>query len=235
MLEEGRVRVHGVPQPKPATLVDETVPMTVAAPSSEYVSRGGHKLAAALTGFSVPVDGRRALDAGASTGGFTDCLLQYGAAEVVTVDVGYGQLDWRLRNDPRVRVVERTNIRHVDPGELGGPFELVVADLSFISLCLVAPVLARAAAPGADLVLLVKPQFEVGKGEVGKGGLVRDPVQRLTAVRKVIDCLQDAGLGTCGVMASPLPGAKGNREFLLWARPGPVAVGDDEVRSVVLA
>lgn len=227
--------MRGVAQPKPATLVDEAVPMTVAARSSEYVSRGGHKLAAALAGFAVPVDGRRALDVGASTGGFTDCLLQHGASEVVAVDVGYGQLDWRLRNDPRVRSVDRTNIRHADPGELGGPFELVVADLSFISLCLVAPVLARAAGPGTDLLLLVKPQFEVGKGEVGKGGVVRDPVQRLKAVRKVMDCLQDAGLGACGVMASPLAGAKGNREFLLWVRPGPTAVTDDEVRSVVLA
>lgn len=225
----GEVQVHGVPAPKPSTLVEPATPITLVGEGRRYVSRGGFKLEAGLDAFPIRVAGRRALDAGASTGGFTDCLLQRGAAHVTALDVGYGQLDDRLRRDPRVEVRDRTNLRLVAPEELGGRFELVVADLSFISLCTVAPVLAGLAAPDADLVLLVKPQFEVGRGGVGKGGVVRDAVARREAVLRVVECLAEQGLGTLGVVPSPIAGAKGNQEYLLWARPGSAVAADLEV------
>ncbi len=225
--------MSGVPQPKPATLVSADTPIVVSGGGSTYVGRGGEKLAGALDTFQVEVAGRRALDAGASTGGFTDCLLQRGASRVVAVDVGYGQLDWRLRQDPRVEVRERTNLRHVDPAELGAPFEVVVADLSFISLCTVADILARLSGPETDLVLLVKPQFEVGRGQVGKGGVVRDPDLRRRAVAKVVACLAEAGLGAVGVVRSTPIGASGNVEYFVRARMGEITTSALDLDTVV--
>lgn len=184
-----------------------------------YVGRGGLKLEGALSEFGIDVSERRALDAGASTGGFTDHLLQAGVASVLAVDVGRGQLDDRIAADPRVTVRDRTNIRLVGPEDLG-TFDLVVADLSFISLCTVAQAFANLAEDGADLVLLVKPQFEVGKGQVGRGGIVKDPALHTAALRRVIGCLGAAGLPVQAVCDSPITGAKGNREFFVWASKG---------------
>ena len=185
------------------------------------MSRGGRKLEGALAAFAgLTVAGRRCLDAGASTGGFTDVLLRAGAAQVVAVDVGYGQLAWALRSDPRVTVLDRVNVRQLTPEQVAPPPGLVTADLSFISLTLVLPALAACAAPDADFVLLVKPQFEVGKGQVGAGGVVRDPAQRAAAVESVAAAALAAGLGVRGVAASPLPGPSGNVEYFLWLRRG---------------
>ncbi|MGH9093413.1 MAG: TlyA family RNA methyltransferase, partial [Acidimicrobiales bacterium] len=188
-----------------------------------YVSRGGEKLAAGLARFGVAVAGRRALDAGASTGGFTDCLLQHGAAHVVAVDVGHGQLDPRLRADRRVTLMERTNVRALDPGRLeGGPVGVVTADLSFISLTVVAPVLAGpVVSPGGDLVVLVKPQFEAGRAEASRGrGVVRDPEVWRAALVAVASALGAAGAAIMGAMRSPVVGPAGNTEFLLHAVAG---------------
>jgi 23S rRNA (cytidine1920-2'-O)/16S rRNA (cytidine1409-2'-O)-methyltransferase len=188
----------------------------VLGPPPRFVGRGGEKLDAALHQFAIDVRGRRAIDAGASTGGFTDALLQNGADRVVAVDVGYGQLHQRLRNDHRVHVRERTNIRHVTPADLGGPAPIVVADLSFISLKTVAPALLTLAEPGGDLVLLVKPQFEAGRAEAGKGrGVVRDPTVWRRVLDEVVAAYQGVGASIIGCMVSPLRGADGNVEFLL--------------------
>jgi 23S rRNA (cytidine1920-2'-O)/16S rRNA (cytidine1409-2'-O)-methyltransferase len=184
-----------------------------------FVGRGGDKLAAALDRFAVPVEGLRVLDAGASTGGFTDCLLQYGARRVVAVDVGYGQLHERLRADPRVESVERTNVRDLAPGGLGPPFDLVVADLSFISLRAVLASLLGQAAPDAQIVLLVKPQFEAGRDEAARGrGVIRDPAVWRRVLDEVLIALQATGAAIMGAMVSPLTGADGNVEFLVHAR-----------------
>jgi 23S rRNA (cytidine1920-2'-O)/16S rRNA (cytidine1409-2'-O)-methyltransferase len=184
-----------------------------------FVGRGGEKLAAALDRFAVTVDGSRALDAGASTGGFTDCLLQYGARCVVAVDVGYGQLHERLRADPRVESVERTNVRDLVPGDLGPPFDVVVADLSFISLRTVLAPLLEQAAPAAHVVLLVKPQFEAGREEAARGrGVISDPAVWLRVLDEVLIALRAAGAAIMGAMVSPLTGADGNVEFLVHAR-----------------
>ncbi len=231
-IDEGRVRVAGVAIPKASSLVDQATDVRVDAGGSDrYVSRGGLKLEAALDAFDVDVAGRRCLDAGASTGGFTDCLLQREAASVCAVDVGYGQMAWSIRSHPRVDVHDRTNLRYVTVTDLGGPFDVVVGDLSFISLCTVAGVLAEVAGAGADLILLVKPQFELGKGEVGKGGIVREADDHSRAIRRVIDCLDASGLGTLAVIASPIRGAKGNREFLVHVRPGPTRVDDRDIEE----
>ena len=223
LVQAGRVSVAGSVATKPATQVDPAVAIVLAAAGDDapdYASRGGHKLAGALDHFAaeggLTVEGRRALDAGASTGGFTDVLLRRGAAHVVAVDVGYGQLAWHLRQDPRVTVLERTNIRHLEPGQVAPPPDLVVADLSFISLRLVLPALAAAAAGHADHVLMVKPQFEVGRERLGSGGVVRDPGARRQAVADVAYAAHELGLGTRGVVASPLPGPSGNVEYFLW-------------------
>ncbi|HSK25859.1 MAG TPA: TlyA family RNA methyltransferase [Jiangellales bacterium] len=225
LVGSGRVSVSGAPATKPATAVDPAAAILVADSGAgpEYVSRGGVKLAGALDVFEpagLGVPGRRCLDAGASTGGFTDVLLRRGAAQVLAVDVGYGQLAWSLRSDPRVVVLERTNVRDLDVGLLGGPVGLVVADLSFISLRLLLPALARVCSSDADLVLMVKPQFEVGRGRVGRGGVVRDPGLRAEAVVAVAEAAGEVGLGTAGVVASPLPGPSGNVEYFLWLRRG---------------
>jgi len=206
--------------------------VVVAGDPPPFVSRAGSKLAAALDRWDVPVAGARALDAGASTGGFTDCLLQRGAARVVAVDVGYGQIHERLRADPRVEVHERLNVRDLAPGDLGAPFPLVVADLSFISLRTVLPQLVAQAAPGADLVLLVKPQFEAGRAEAGRGrGVIRDPEVWRRVLEEIVRAVEGHAAAIMGVMVSPITGADGNVEFLVHARtepaapPGPVDLG----------
>jgi len=219
----GRVLVRGQAAGKPATQVDpaDAIILTGDGADEEYVSRGGHKLAGALAAFpGLAVAGRRCLDAGASTGGFTDVLLRAGAAHVIAADVGYGQLAWRLRTDERVTVLDRLNLRQLEPAQLAVAPDVITADLSFISLTLVLPALARAASPGADYLLLVKPQFEVGKDRVGAGGVVRDPGLRADAITTVATAAAALGLGAAGLVASPLPGAAGNVEYFLWLRPG---------------
>lgn len=239
LVAAGRVRVRGVPARKPATLVDAADPVRVVDPDPvDYVSRGGHKLAGALREFlpaGLVVAGRRCLDAGASTGGFTDVLLRCGAAEVVAVDVGYGQLAWSLRTDSRVRVQERTNVRTLTPAAIGGPVALAVADLSFISLRLVLPALVGCVESDGDLVLMVKPQFEVGRGRVGAGGVVRDPALWTEAVHSVLTDAAAAGWGTAGVARSPLPGPSGNVEFFVWLRRGAPLADLRQVQAVTEA
>jgi 23S rRNA (cytidine1920-2'-O)/16S rRNA (cytidine1409-2'-O)-methyltransferase len=213
------VTVDGAPALKAGRLVAPHEAVVVGGDGAPYVSRGGDKLAGALQRFDVPVAGARALDAGASTGGFTDCLLQHGAARVVAVDVGYGQLHERLRADPRVESRERTNVRDLGPGDLGAPFDLVVADLSFISLRTVLAQLIALAAPGAHLVLLVKPQFEAGRAEASRGrGVIRDPVVRRRVLDEVVNALDGCGAAIMGTMVSPLTGADGNVELFVHAR-----------------
>jgi len=223
LVQAGSIRVRGVPTPKVTTLVDAGTPVELIGPPPRYVGRGGQKLEGAFDAFGVEVAGRRCIDVGASTGGFTDCLLQRGAASVVAVDVGYGQLDDRLAVLPTVTVVDRTNIRLADPVALGAPFSLVVGDLSFISLCTVAGVLRSLVADDGDLIALVKPQFEVGKDRVGRGGIVRDDAARSGALRSVVTCLDGVGLGTVATCRSPITGAKGNVEYFVHSRPGPSA------------
>ncbi len=224
LIETGRVTVGGAPADSAARQVDGAEAVAVAAAPNEYVSRGGHKLRRALVEFAIDVTGMRVLDAGASTGGFTDCVLRAGAAEVVAVDVGRNQLAWSIRNDPRVTVMERTNLRALEAGALGAPVDLVVADLSFISLRLVAANLLALATPTADFVVLVKPQFEAGRERVGKGGVIRDPVVHRAVLGEVVAALDEIGLGITAVIPSPLRGADGNVEFLARAARGPATV-----------
>ncbi|MGY1826118.1 MULTISPECIES: TlyA family RNA methyltransferase [unclassified Blastococcus] len=235
LIAEGRVAVAGQAATKPATGVEAGTPVVVRTDPDEpsWVSRGAHKLLGALEAFPVPVEQRRALDAGASTGGFTEVLLRRGAAEVVAVDVGYGELAWPLRTDDRVQVHERTNVRTLTPEAIGGPVELVVADLSFISLRLVLPALTACARPDADLLPMVKPQFEVGRERLGAGGVVREPEHRVQAVLEVGRAAQALGWGTAGVVASPLPGPAGNVEFFLWLRSDAGPIEEDAVRRAV--
>jgi 23S rRNA (cytidine1920-2'-O)/16S rRNA (cytidine1409-2'-O)-methyltransferase len=224
----GRVTVAGAPAFKPARLVAADEPVNVLGPSRRFVSRGGDKLDAALDGFAVDVAGRRVLDAGASTGGFTDCLLQRGAAEVAAVDVGYGQLHPRLRADERVVVRERTNVRALDVDDIGGPVDLVVADLSFISLRTVIAALMAVARPGADLVLLVKPQFEAGRAEASRGrGVIRDDAVRARVRDEVSDVLAANRATIMDWMESPLRGADGNVEYFVHAVAPSAGIGDD--------
>ena len=238
LIEAGRVRVAGVVATKAATQVDDAVAVVVRpGPDGEgYVSRGAHKLIGALDRFEpdgLSVPGRLALDAGASTGGFTEVLLRRGADRVVAVDVGYGQLSWRLRSDPRVVVLERTNVRDLSGRDLPFPPDLVVADLSFISLTLVLPPLAAVTTADADLVLMVKPQFEVGRDLVGPGGVVRDPALRVGAVRRIVASAAQLGLGGLGVVASPLPGPSGNVEYFVWLRRGAPLMGSGAIERAV--
>jgi 23S rRNA (cytidine1920-2'-O)/16S rRNA (cytidine1409-2'-O)-methyltransferase len=218
LIGAGRVSIDGLPAAKPATAIPITATLTVDAGERTWVSRGAHKLMGALDAFGLLADRKRCLDAGASTGGFTEVLLDRGAREVVTVDVGYGQLAWSLRSDPRVVVVERTNVRDLYPEAIGWPVDLVVADLSFISLGTVMPALAACAAPDADIVPMVKPQFEVGRDQVGSGGVVHDARLRAGAVLAVARRADDIGWRTLDVTASPLPGSSGNVEYFLWLR-----------------
>jgi 23S rRNA (cytidine1920-2'-O)/16S rRNA (cytidine1409-2'-O)-methyltransferase len=222
-IEQGQVVVRGVPASRATTLVSPADPITLAAPAARFVSRGGDKLDRALARLDVEVAGRRWLDAGASTGGFTDRLLQGGATAVIAADVGYGQLDWRLRNDERVVVIERLNLRELTPEHLPWRPAGVVADLSFISLRLVLPALVAAAEPGADFVLLVKPQFEVGRDSIGKGGVVRDPELWVSSMEAVADAAAEAEIGLRAAVPSEVPGPAGNREFFLHLRRGAAA------------
>jgi 23S rRNA (cytidine1920-2'-O)/16S rRNA (cytidine1409-2'-O)-methyltransferase len=234
LIAAGRVDVRGTAAQKAAAMVDPADPVRVRDDGSpSYVSRGAYKLLGALDAFGLDVTGRRCLDAGASTGGFTDVLLRAGAREVVAVDVGYGQLAWSLRTDERVRVRDRCNVRTLTPELIDGPAELVVADLSFISLRLVLPALAGCLTPDGDLLPMVKPQFEVGRERVGSGGVVRDPALRADAVRDVAVAAAALGFGVAGLAASPLPGPSGNVEFFLWLRRDAAPLDGDAVRSIV--
>lgn len=213
--------VDGAPALKPATQVHAGQALVVAGPPRRYVSRGGEKLAHALDRFAVDPHGRRCLDAGVSTGGFTDCLLQRGAAHVLAYDVGYGQVHESLRTDPRVSVHERTNVRELTPADLPPPApELLVADLSFISLASVLPVLRRLVAPTGEAVVLVKPQFEADRADVGKGGVVRDPAVWRRCLERVAEVATSVGWGRIRATASPLQGPAGNVEFLLHLAAG---------------
>ena len=214
-------------------MVDDAAGLAMEDPPP-FVSRGGLKLQEALERFGVSVAGTHALDVGASTGGFTDCLLQRGAVAVTAVDVGYGQIDWRLRSDERVTVVERTNFRYAEPAALGAPFDVVVADLSFISLRTVAAALGAVGTEETDYFLLVKPQFEVGRSQVGRGGVVTSPDLHLEALLDVTAGLEAVGLGTVGVCRSPITGAKGNREFLIHVRKGSSLITQSELEMAVL-
>lgn len=219
LIDQGVVRVAGVAAGKPATMVSEAVSITVTGREPgepDYVSRGAHKLIGALDAFGIDVTGVVALDAGASTGGFTDVLLRRGAVRVYCVDVGYGQLAWRLSQDPRVEQLDRTNVRSLQLAQLGRTVDLVVADLSFISLVTVLPALRGVLADEGHMLLMVKPQFEVGRAALGPGGVVTDPGLRATAVMAVAQAAYAQGLGTHGVVASPLPGPAGNVEYFLW-------------------
>lgn len=217
LIMAGKVRVDGTKIEKPGREVPANAELTLEE-ELRYVSRGGLKLEAALRGFAIDPTGLVVLDAGASTGGFTDCLLQHGAARVVAVDVGYGQLDWRLRNDPRVVVMERKNIRLMDKEALPDPVDAAVADVSFISLKLVLPRLWQFVPAGAWVIALVKPQFEVGRGEVGKGGVVREAQRIRAAVESVKAFSRECGFEVRGELDSPIKGPKGNQEVLIYLR-----------------
>ena len=238
LIAAGRVTVNGGAAYKPATgvTVDADIVVREDPDRPDYVSRGGHKLAGALADFAehgLSVSGRRCLDAGASTGGFTDVLLRAGAVEVVAVDVGYGQLAWSLRQDPRVRVHDRTNIRDVTPELVGGPVDLLVGALSFISLELVLDALLGVTEPDGDLALMVKPQFEVGKDRLGRGGVVREPALRVEAVEKIVAAAERRGWGAVAGTVSSLPGPAGNVEFFVWLRRGERALAPEAVEALV--
>ncbi|WP_435157604.1 TlyA family RNA methyltransferase [Amycolatopsis sacchari] len=239
LISEGKVTVRGMVATKPATGVEAGVAIVVrGGDDPNWASRGAYKLLGALEAFEprgLTVEGKRCLDAGASTGGFTDVLLRRGAASVVAADVGRGLLDWRLQTDERVVVLDKTNVRSLTPEQTGGPVDLVVGDLSFISLRLVLPALVACTHPDADLVPMVKPQFEVGKERLGSGGVVRDPELRVQAVLEVLAAARELGLHPHGVVASPLPGPSGNVEYFAWLRREESTVDDLEglVRTAV--
>lgn len=212
----GEVLAADRPATKPGALVAADTPLRLRDPGPGWVSRGGEKLAGALDAFALDVVARVGLDVGASTGGFTECLLRRGARRVIALDVGYGQLAWSLRQDPRVAVIERTNVRHLQPDALPEPPDLATVDVSFISLTLVLPAVARVVSAGSPVVALVKPQFEAGRGQVGKGGVVRDDAVRAAAVGRVRAVAEDLGFQVHGEAESVLPGPKGNREVFLW-------------------
>lgn len=211
----GVVYVDGQKIDKPGTLIDINSQIIVRQAKSRYVSRGGFKLEAALEHFNVDTTGLVCLDVGASTGGFTDCLLQHGARKVFALDVGYGQLDWNLRKDPRVIVRERINCRYLKPQDIGEKVDLVVIDVSFISLAKIVPAVIKILNDGGKIIALIKPQFEVGKGEVGKGGIVRDESKYTTVIQKITTRFEELDCEVYGVIESPVTGADGNREFLI--------------------
>lgn len=219
-IEAGLVRVGTNTEPKASTMVAPEESLHLAGQPEPFVSRAGRKLDAALGVFPIETSGKRAIDLGASTGGFTDCLLKRGAAHVVAVDVGYGQMHWQIRNDGRVTVIERTNIRTASPAVLGAPFDLVVGDLSFISLAMLAPQIALLGSRDTDWILLIKPQFEAGRDAVGKAGIVRDPDVRIATIRSVADAFARHGLEMHGVTPSPITGTTGNVEYVAWFRRG---------------
>ena len=211
----GRIKVDGILIDKPGKLVEKTASLELSKPEWEYASRAGEKLAPALDAFSVSCSGCVVMDVGASTGGFTDCVLQRGAKRVYAIDVGYGQLDWRLRSDPRVVVMDRFNIRHLCYQDIPEPVDLAVIDVSFISLRLVIPVILPVLCEHASIVALIKPQFEVGKGQVGKGGIVRDERLREQVKNRLLEFFRSLHLDLIGVMDSTLLGKKGNKELLV--------------------
>lgn len=214
MILAGKVKSNGAIVDKPSRMIPNDAVIEIIGDSKPFVSRGGEKLEAALGSGSIDPQGLICLDVGCSTGGFTDCLLQRGAARVYAVDVGYGQFDWRLRQDPRVVLIERTNIRYMPPSAVPEPVDLVVIDVSFISLTKVLPPIAEFLRSSAHVIALIKPQFEVGKGQVGRGGIVRDDIQRAEAARRVIRFAEEMGLQTVRTVASPIKGKKGNQETL---------------------
>lgn len=214
----GKVSVDGKPAPKPGMDVKETAEITVAGDVLPFVSRGGLKLQKALEVFDISVEGMVAADIGASTGGFTDCMLQHGAGKVYALDVGYGQLDWALRNDPRVVVMERTNARYMEPDWFKEPIQFATVDVSFISLALILPPLLSCLSKGAQVVALIKPQFEAGRAQVQKHGVVRDPAVHASVIQNVVSSMEKAGYGISGLSYSPVTGPKGNIEFLLHLR-----------------
>lgn len=229
----GHVLVDGIVATKSASQVDESASLKVLVNADEeYVSRGAHKLIGALDKFNLEVSGKVALDAGASTGGFSDVLLRRGIAHIYCVDVGYGQLAWKVQQDDRVTVHDRTNVRHLSVEQIGTQVDLVVADLSFISLEMVLPALKSVMKCDADALLMVKPQFEVGKEALGPGGVVESAQQRIETVNKIAQKAFSIGLGTAGVVASPLPGPSGNVEYFLWLREGAPA---PEIADIELA
>lgn len=235
LIESRSVLVTGIPASKPATQVDAQTSITITGERDDFVSRGGHKLAGALDAFpAIDVADKSALDAGASTGGFTDVLLKRGVKKVVAVDVGYGQLAWELRNDPRVSILDRTNVRHLTIEQVGDRVDLIVADLSFISLTLVLPALVSVSNSSADFLVMVKPQFEVGREKLGAGGVVRDSALRKSAVLEVADCAYDMGLGCQGVVASSLPGPSGNVEYFLWLKRGATELSEADLDEAIL-
>ncbi len=214
----GQVTVGGEPVTKAGAQVDDSADVVLATPDHPYVGRGGLKLAHALDTFQIAVSGREALDIGASTGGFTDVLLQRGATRVVALDVGHGQFDWTLRNDPRVVVIERFNARYLTLADIPGPVDVVAIDVSFISLRHILPAIPPLLRPGADVVALVKPQFEAGRTEVRKG-VIRDEAVHLRVVDEIVAAAAGVGLTRMGSTSSPITGQKGNVEFLLHLRP----------------
>ncbi len=213
----GLILVDEQKKEKCGTLVDPQAALRLLGEPPKYVSRGGLKLEGALQNFHISPEAKVCLDIGSSTGGFTDCLLQHGASKVFAVDGGTNQLDWKLRQDSRVVVLEKTNARYLTPDRIGTPAELLTVDVSFISATLILPVLVPLLASPADVIVLVKPQFEVGKGQVGKGGIVRDPAQHREAIEKVSRTLMELGFSQLASMESPLLGAEGNHEFFLHA------------------
>lgn len=231
-IEAGLVRVGTNTAPKPATMVAPDEALHLESSPEPFVSRAGRKLNAALDAFDLDVAGLRAIDVGASTGGFTDCLLQRNAASVTAVDVGYGQMHWRIRNDERVDVIERTNFRTTDPGAYGPAFDIVVSDLSFISLRTVSTQLGAVGTTDGRWVLLIKPQFEAGRDRVGKGGIVRDPAVRKDVIVKVLETFDNLELGCVGIIESPITGATGNVEYVATFGRGDGTVTADTIESM---
>ena len=212
----GDVRVNGSPVNKAGTLIDEDAEIELTGKDIPFVSRGGLKLEKAIKEFNINVKNKIAIDVGASTGGFTDCLLQYGVKKVYAIDVGYGQLAWKLRNNPRVAVIERKNIRYIKPSDIGEPVDIAAIDVSFISLKLVLPVVKKLLKENGEIIALIKPQFEVGKSEVGKGGIVREKEKHEKVISEIKSFATDLGIKVLNITKSPITGQKGNVEFLIY-------------------
>lgn len=234
LIESGSVLVNGIVATKVATLVAENASIALSGDREEYVSRGARKLVGALDSFGISsFEGLRVLDAGASTGGFTEVLLRRGASKVYAVDVGYGQLAWSLQSHPQVRVMDRTNVRGLTPESVEGRVDVVVADLSFISLTTVLPVLVSLTKEEGELFLMVKPQFEVGREQLGSGGVVREPELRAAAVRRVTEEAWKLGFGIKGIVASSLPGPAGNVEYFIWLRKGSEQLRESDLARAI--
>lgn len=233
MIMAGSVLVDGQREDKAGSMFPDTVKLTIKGHTLPYVSRGGLKLEKAMTHFNLSLDGKVCMDVGASTGGFTDCMLQNGAVKVYSVDVGHGQLDWKLRNDPRVVCMERTNIRYVTPEDLEEKAEFVSIDVSFISLTKVLPPVRELMEDGAEMVCLIKPQFEAGREKVGKKGVVRDPAVHREVIEKVVDFARSLSFGVLHLEFSPIKGPEGNIEYLLHLRKQEEGQGEVDIRGVV--